>query len=52
MFKTRITEMEMCQSTSSAVEVRKGKGMKFTRFDLSVLSAENIGDKDKINIRS
>ena len=40
ILKTRITELEMYPSTSTAVEIPKVKDIKFTRFELSITSVE------------
>ena len=50
VFKTRITEIEMYPSTSTAVEMPKVKEMLFTRFDLSVISVEKYREERKNQI--
>ena len=40
MFKTRMSAIEMSQPSSSAVEIPNIKDIKFTRFELSIMSVE------------
>ena len=51
MFKTRMSAIEMSQSSSSAVEIPKVKDMPFTRFDLSSISAEKYRAEIKIEVK-
>ena len=50
IFKTRITENEMSQSSSTAVGIPNVKDIKFTRFYLSIISLEKYREERKNQI--
>ena len=50
MFKTRMSAIEMSQSSSSAVGIPNIKDIKFTRFELSIMSLEKYREERKNQI--
>ena len=51
MFKTRMSAIEMSQSSSSAVGIPNIKDIKFTRFELSIMSVEKYRSEIKIYVK-
>ena len=50
MFRTRMSAIEMSQSSSSAVGIPNIKDIKFTRFELSIMSVEKYREERKNNM--